>query len=424
MKQIGMMCLIALGLMGQTIVNPNGNGGGAPTTNPTGGANNYAAINGQTFTGAISAPGITDSNATAGQIWYGGTGGVRTGSASLLFDSTNNVTVPTGSAAHPGINFAGNTATGVYSSSNQLAFSNGGVLVGYFDSSYRLNTTAAVLVGAAELRLASATGTPASIFGNNSGIGIGPSNTSLGANTTLSVLNRTALQGTAVYIGSDNNGDTSATTTQLTIVPGGSQGSTALVQYGTPGGSGTGTSTPTLVQSDSTFGTSTVGKNCKFTFFHQTASQYDYCFGISNSLFEMTTGTLGQFGFFQNAVSTPILMANISTTGINVPTASVIGFGASSTADSALSRDSAGLIDFGTGAQGSTAGSWKATAGATIAVATSALKTCTATTGTPWRAAVNDATAPALGVALTGGGTVFALVHCSLTTGTYIVDGL
>jgi len=92
--------------------------------------------------------------------------------------------------------------------------------------------------------------------------------------------------------------------------------------------------------------------------------------------------------------------------------------------DTSLSRDSAGVIDFGTGAQGSTAGNWKATAGATLAVATSALKTCTATTGTPWRAAVNDATAPAIGVALTGGGTVFALVHCSLTTGTYIVDGI
>jgi hypothetical protein len=61
---------------------------------------------------------------------------------------------------------------------------------------------------------------------------------------------------------------------------------------------------------------------------------------------------------------------------------------------------------------------------ATDAVLTANLKTCTATTGTPWRAAVSDATAPALGVALTGGGAVFALVHCSLTTGTYLVDGM
>ena len=63
---------------------------------------------------------------------------------------------------------------------------------------------------------------------------------------------------------------------------------------------------------------------------------------------------------------------------------------------------------------------------ATTPVLTSSLKTCTATTGIPWRASVTDAVAPALGVALTGGGggTVFANVHCSLTSGTYIVDGL
>ncbi len=61
---------------------------------------------------------------------------------------------------------------------------------------------------------------------------------------------------------------------------------------------------------------------------------------------------------------------------------------------------------------------------ATKAIATSALPTCTATTGTPWRGSVNDATAPALGVVLTGGGAAFANVHCSLTTGTYLVDGI
>ena len=63
---------------------------------------------------------------------------------------------------------------------------------------------------------------------------------------------------------------------------------------------------------------------------------------------------------------------------------------------------------------------------ATTPVLTSNLKTCTATTGIPWRASVTDATAPALGSPLTGGvgGTSFANVHCSLTTGTYIVDGI
>ena len=56
-------------------------------------------------------------------------------------------------------------------------------------------------------------------------------------------------------------------------------------------------------------------------------------------------------------------------------------------------------------------------------IATASLPTCT-TTSHAWRASVNDATAPALGVALTGGGSTFATVHCSLTTGTYFVDGL
>jgi hypothetical protein len=61
---------------------------------------------------------------------------------------------------------------------------------------------------------------------------------------------------------------------------------------------------------------------------------------------------------------------------------------------------------------------------ATTPVLTTNLKTCTAGTGIPWRASVTDATAPAIGSPLTGGGTVFANVHCSLTSGTYIVDGI
>ena len=61
---------------------------------------------------------------------------------------------------------------------------------------------------------------------------------------------------------------------------------------------------------------------------------------------------------------------------------------------------------------------------ATLPIATSALPACVATTGIPWRTSVNDALSPTVGVALTGGGLIFANVHCSLTTGTYIVDGL
>lgn len=65
-----------------------------------------------------------------------------------------------------------------------------------------------------------------------------------------------------------------------------------------------------------------------------------------------------------------------------------------------------------------------AKAAATLTVLTANLQTCTASTGTPWRASVSDATAPTIGVALTGGGAIFANVHCSLTTGTYIVDSI
>ncbi len=59
----------------------------------------------------------------------------------------------------------------------------------------------------------------------------------------------------------------------------------------------------------------------------------------------------------------------------------------------------------------------------TVGVLTSALPACASGT---WgmRGAVTDATAPAIGVALTGGGTIFATVHCSKTTSTYFVDGL
>ncbi len=57
----------------------------------------------------------------------------------------------------------------------------------------------------------------------------------------------------------------------------------------------------------------------------------------------------------------------------------------------------------------------------TSPIATSALFTCAGSTA-GLRAAVNDATAPAVGSILVGGGAVFATVHCNGTN--YIVDGL
>ena len=62
-------------------------------------------------------------------------------------------------------------------------------------------------------------------------LAVGPSNTSLGT-ATASILDRTATTGaTSVYIGSDNNGHTSATTTSLTVVAGASQGTTTIQQW-------------------------------------------------------------------------------------------------------------------------------------------------------------------------------------------------
>lgn len=92
-----------------------------------------------------------------------------------------------------------------------------------------------------------------------------------------------------------------------------------------------------------------------------------------------------------------------------------------------MTNTSGGFVRIGQGIGGG-----GGTAGFTIAVQasfkrttlTSSLPTCTATTGSPWQANVSDATAPAIGAVLVGGGTIWASVHCSLTTGTYIVDGI
>jgi hypothetical protein len=103
--------------------------------------------------------------------------------------------------------------------------------------------------------------------------------------------------------------------------------------------------------------------------------------------------------------------------------------GSSTGPDTAFSRVSANVAQLGSDV-GDASGQLNlaklkaTTAIATATVVTSALPTCTASTGIPWRASVSDAVTPALGVVLTGGGLVFANVHCSLTTGTYLVDGL
>lgn len=146
----------------------------------------------------------------------------------------------------------------------------------------------------------------------------------------------------------------------------------------------------------------------------------------------VSTGITGVSGYLEVFNQTPALRLHIGIQGSQY--GALLGSGGifawasgsdpTGTLDTGLTRLGAGIVAFGTGANSSTAGSFEAIAGAFLPVATASLKTCTAATGVPWRASVNDATAPALGVVLTGGGAIFANVHCSQTTGTYLVDGL
>lgn len=141
------------------------------------------------------------------------------------------------------------------------------------------------------------------------------------------------------------------------------------------------------------------------------------------------TATTAYFGAGDSKVGN--FAFQIINSGMRIANA-YLGFGATSASawnanvsspDIAFTRNAAGILNLGAGTSGTT-GALELQNAATIPVATLSLKTCTASTGVPWRASVNDATAPALGVALTGGGGAFANVHCSLTTGTYIVDGI
>ena len=101
---------------------------------------------------------------------------------------------------------------------------------------------------------------------------------------------------------------------------------------------------------------------------------------------------------------------NRVTTNVNVQIKAV----ASQTADLMQYANSSGTIQAGINAGGFQY---------LDPIATASLPTCS-TSSHAWRGSVNDATAPVIGSALTGGGSVFATVHCSLTTGTYLVDGL
>lgn len=148
-------------------------------------------------------------------------------------------------------------------------------------------------------------------------LGVGPLNSSLGT-LTGSFLNRTATTGaTAVYIGSDNNSHTSATSTKLSVRAGQSQ-------------------------SGSLFEVLQNGGGLLFTL--DASGNADFA---NQAIFD-----LADFRFASSA--------------FKGGSATVFGFTSTNNAgtlDTTLSRVSAGVVAFGTGAQGSIAGSWKATNG-------------------------------------------------------------
>lgn len=70
------------------------------------------------------------------------------------------------------------------------------------------------------------------------------------------------------------------------------------------------------------------------------------------------------FGMFANSTASGGVFYGTSVAIVGWASSTTIS--GSTTPDTALSRDSAGVVDFGTGSQGSTAGSWKATTGTLV----------------------------------------------------------
>ena len=168
---------------------------------------------------------------------------------------------------------------------------------------------------------------------------------------------------------------------------------------------------------------------------YNTTGSYNSAQGV-NALYSNTTGNNNSAQGYQAGYTAVSANANVSgsynswfgyNSGPGSPTQysyqSVVGAAATATCSNCVVLGRAGGLDT-VYAGDAGVDPMVVVALATTPVLTTNLKTCTATTGIPWRASVTDAVAPALGVALTGGGLVFANVHCSLTTGTYIVDGI
>lgn len=207
----------------------------------------------------------------------------------------------------------------------------------------------------------------------NSGLGIGPSFSSGAGTVTVSIVDLTATTGaTSVYIGSDNNSHTSATTTQFIIQAGASQGGTALIDVRNNAGTSQGTISSGGSVFFPVFGAYS-GANRKFT-------------GNTSGM-QLSSDVVAGFN-----------------SGNNLDSGSI---------DTGISRDAAGVIDFGTGAQGSTAGSWKATNG-TLSGANSAATYLTATN-------CSSSASPAVCAAAAAGSAVIAAAATTVVVNTTAV---
>jgi len=80
------------------------------------------------------------------------------------------------------------------------------------------------------------------------------------------------------------------------------------------GTGGSGTTTPTLITSDATYGTGTVGQNFKVMLFNNGTTD-NIGLGVSAGLFEIIGGVSDDIGFFMNG-ATPTQLARIKSSGI------------------------------------------------------------------------------------------------------------
>lgn len=85
---------------------------------------------------------------------------------------------------------------------------------------------------------------------------------------------------------------------------------------------GSGSSTPSLIASDGTYGTTTAGKNFKIKTYRQTDSNNDYGIGVAANSFEYVSGSGAAHNWYVNG-STPTLLASLSTAGLLSTTAGI-----------------------------------------------------------------------------------------------------